>query len=230
VEYANTTQLIQDVIRELSQFPGSGAQLYAEENILGKLKSVYNSVCGEAWWPGIMRWSSHDLDGTSGKVTLATIFPTTLHDFSDVRAIYVDTSQKPLARLPSDFNPFGLNGTTPLFVEQLHVDDDIASTGKYLFQVWPKQAVGTLRVRARHRNPNAFVDGEVVVPLDRYVLALGTCMLYAATDGNNPGEVTAFQARYTDALTKCRIEISNLPTELDTRAPTGVTQWQEWPF
>ena len=229
MEYANSTQLIQDVVLELSQFPGSGSQLYAEDNILAKLRSVFNSLCGEAWWPHLLRWTSHELDGTSGRVTLVTQFPPSLRDFGDIRAVHVDTSQKPLARLPTDFNPFALNGTAPLYVEPLPSEEDTDVGNKYLLRVWPLQSVGTLRVRARHVSPDAFKDAEVIIPFDRYTLVMGACMLYAASDGNNPGEVTAFQARYTDALTKCRIEISNMPTELDTRAPTGVTQWQEWP-
>jgi hypothetical protein len=229
VEYLTTTQLIREVVLELAQFPGSGAQLYAEDTILSKLRSSYNSVCGELWWPGLMRWSNHDLDGLTGRVTAGTKIAASVHDFADVRAIYVDTSQKPLARMPTNFNPFGLTGTRPLFVEQLHVEDDEPTGPKYMFQVWPQTALGTLRVRARHRNPDVFLDGNVRVPLDRYCLTFAACMLYAATDGNNPAEVTAFQARYTDALTKCRIEVSNMNTELDVASPAGLDEWAEWP-
>lgn len=231
MEYQTTTQLIQAVIFELSEMPGSGVQQYDEDVIVSNLRTVYNSVCGEAWWPSLMRWSTHVLSGTDGLVTNATKFPATVRDYTDIRYIYPDLSQKPLSQLPDSFNPYALSGTGARYVEQLNtLDEDAASGTKFLFKVWPLESTNTLRVRARHVDTGLFDDPEVIVPIDKFVLVSGACMLRVTSDGNNPSEVTKFQVQYKDALDKCKQELGNAPIELDTRAPSGLDSWQEWPL
>lgn len=231
MEYANLTQLIADCITELAQVPGSGTQTYSEDNLALKLRNAYNSVCGEAWWPHLMRWSSHTLDASTGKVTTATKFPLTIRDFGDIRYVFVGTQQRPLSLLPEGFNPFALSGTSPRFIEQLNrLDEDTDSTTRFLFKVWPLEATGTLRVRARHVDEDLFTDPEVEIPVDRWALVYAACMLYVAADGNNPNELTSFQVRYKDRLDQCRAELNNLPIDLDTRQPFDNDTWQEYPY
>lgn len=228
MQFTTLTQLIQDVTREVAQVPGSGVQLYGEDTIADKLQQIFVSVCGEAWWPHLMKWSSHVLDETTGRVTAATRFPTSVLSFYNIRALYAGTTQVPLAQLPPSLNPYAMSGSVPRYVEALHEEDDEdTSEARYLFRVWPLTSTGTIYAHARHIPTTVFEDGTRIVPFDRYTLVAGAAMLYATDDGNNPAAVVKYQTQFTDFLQKCKNELWNHGLELDTRMPFSTDTWQE---
>lgn len=229
MKFKTLTELVQDTITELSQVPGSGVQQYAEDSIAYKIQKIFVSACGEAWWPHLMKWSSHTLDGSTGLVTSATKFPTTVQSFSDIRWVYSGTNSTPLPRLTDTLNPYSLGGTLARFIEPLHPDDEADTDEKFLFKVWPLTATDTLRVRARHVSTDVFDDMETVVPFDCFTLVSGAAMLYCIDDGNNPAQVSKFQAEYTDFLGKLKKELGEMPMANNPFALGGTDEWWEPP-
>lgn len=229
MKFKTLTELLQDAVRELSQVPGSGVQQYAEDTLAYKLEQIFTSCCGEAWWPHLMKWSQHTLDGTTGLVTAGTKFPNTIRRFEDIRWIYRGTNTTPIPRLTDTLNPYALGGTLARFVEPIHPDDEADTESHYLFRIWPLTATDTLTVRARHIDPTVFTEGENIIPFDCFTLVAGAAMLYCIDDGNSPAQVLKFQAQYTDFMGKCKKELGETPIANNPFALEGTDQWWEPP-
>lgn len=218
--------LIQRTITTLAQVPGSGTQLYSEDRIQELIQQVYTINSDKFWIPEQMNWLSAALDGTAG---LPATDWTDINSYKDIRAIFFNTSQRPLPRLPSDMNPFTVTGTTGRFQEPIARANEPSSTSTRLFRIWPLTATGTVRVHARLRNTNLFRDPDNVIYFDDVALINGTAFMYSADDGANPGSVAKFQRLYDDRIVEIQDNLNRQPIILDPRSPTAGDQWTEWP-
>ncbi len=218
--------LIQRTVTTLAQVPGSGVQLYSEDRIQELLQQVYTINSDKFWIPEQMKWQNATLAGAAG-------LPSTdwedVSSYKDIRAIFFNTSQRPLPRLPSDLNPFTVGGTVAKFQEPLSRNDEPSSTSNRLFRIWPLASTGTVYIHARLRDTNLFRDPTNTIYFDDVAMINGAAFMYAADDGANPGSVAKFQKLYEDRITEIQDNLNRQPIILDPRSPMGTDQWTEWP-
>lgn len=218
--------LIQRTIVTLAQVPGSGTQLYSEDRIAELLQQVYTINSDKFWIPEQMSWRSAPLDEAAG---LPTLDWANINSYKDIRAIFFNSSQRPLPRLPSDMNPFTVSGTSGRFQEPLAKDDEPSTTSNRLFRIWPLTATGTVRIHARVRSTSLFRDPTNTIYFDDVAMINGAAFMYAADDGANPGSVAKFQTVYEGRINEIQDNLNRQPIVLDPRSPMGGDQWSEWP-
>jgi len=162
-------ELVTKVTRRLSQVPGVGVQLYAEDRIVDMIQHKFDILFDELFWPQFSGWYQWTLDGSTGVIT--TDVSTILKRFDDIDVIFLPNSDSPLPKLPDRVvNPFQLTGQTPLYY-----DANPGSTSRP-FLVWPKTATGTIDVHVRTK-PDDFI-GDSIVDFDNQALILGTVFDY----------------------------------------------------
>lgn len=215
------------VISALGQVPGLGTQTYSEDAIVELLQQVFDINSQKFWVPQQMKWFSKALDGVTG---LPVSDFTNIARYEDIRAIFFGTGQRPLPRLPADFNPFTMTGSTALYQEPTVVGDtEPSATSNRLFRVWPLASAGTVYVHARQRSSTLFNDGNNVIYFDDIALINGAAWMYTTDDGANPAGMGKFKEIYEERITSMQDAYNKQPIILDPRVPMGTNGWTEWP-
>ena len=216
------SDLIQSTIKRLSQVPGKGTQLFAEDKIAEILQDTFDMVMAEAWWPNYMKWTTFVLDGTTGVSTTNlgigdTDLTAPIRDFGDIRVIHRDKTRI-LLQTPLDIQPSLLVGTTPIYMEALFNDDE------KVVQVWPATATGTLYMHARI-HPGQ-LNNDTDVRLDRQLMINGTAWDFMEDDGANPAAASKFQTKFEARLKQMKKKMDNVPIQLGPSAEVDVPdQW-----
>lgn len=227
--FLSAADLTQRVIIRLRQTPGTGTQLYAEPAILQLLEETYEMVRVQRWWDHMMQWMTRYLDGTTGLVTVP--FSGARERFRDVQQVCWNNIGIPLPQLGAGVNPYRLVGTTPRFIEPLHVSDD--SGGTLLFRVWPLTSVASaavpLRIHLRTDPTGLFTDVTKIVPFDATCLVNGTAAKYAADDGMNSAATAMLQHAFEDRLHQLQKQHDSATLSLDPRLSStlGLSVWAE---
>lgn len=200
----------------LAQHAGPSVQKYGGERISKFIQQAFDILFAEDWWPQFNHWQLQALDGSTGFATSVSDFAS----FMDLKAIYPEGNNRRLTKLPFPFNPFLMQGTTPIFIEPY--------SGTKRFRVWPLQAVGNIYVQGRRKPATFALDSEI--DFDEVCLQSLAAWKYCVDDGNNPMQAEKLQAIYDQRLLKIKGEINgNIPTDFDPRFAAVPTQWTELP-
>lgn len=212
--------LVQRTIEMLSQAPGTGTQVYAEDRLAEMMLNSFYALARMKWWKHLMQWEQKTLDGTAGLVT-ANFDP--VGEFRDIQAVMAGTGARPLSMLPTEFNPYALSGTYPRFIE-----DYTATSAAKILRVWPLTATGTIAVRRRALLVRSGVVSNTIVPFHDLALIYKACWEYSEDDGGNPGQTAKFQGMFQAEWKQLVMDEVSKPIELDPRAGVFPDTWQEF--
>lgn len=198
--------LITKVEQRLSQVAGPSVQRYAEDRIAMYIQQAFDYLFEKYDWPQFMNWISVTLDGTLGIPTsnLSTMqYP--LKNFRHICNVYRSTDDTPLARLPSNINPYKIQ---PCVLYYAPYND-----ATKVFQVWPHTATDTLYVQYKSK-PDAFIANSIV-DFDENILVYRAAYDYAEDDGSNPGMIAKLLGMYNEQLKTIVAETNDQPIPLN---------------
>lgn len=212
--FKTMTALIRDVQEALSQVSGTAVQTYAEDKIQRKLQEGFNLVRRRAWWPHLMEWRQYTLDGSTGTTT-ADIED--VLGIEDIRVIYQGGTNRALAKLSGNVNPYTLTGTRPrYFTAKAH--DNLRR-----ITVYPITAEGTLDMHVRPF-ADIFVPTDTV-PFDADCLVNYAAWNYSADDGTVVGQIAKFQQLFESILGDLIKETTAHPIALNPYMRAYETEW-----
>lgn len=215
--------VIQRVIRRISQVPGTSVQVYAEERIGDMVQHKFEVLFEEVWWNQFLHWKTATLDGVTGVVTidLSTLVngnndPIGLKRFEDIKKVIPGTRSKGLKLFPESLNPDNLTGATPRYLEAVGDSEKV-------FRVLPITATGNLNIRYRAR-PADFALGDDI-DFDAQALILGAAYDYLEDDGTNPGATDKMAGFFEARVKQLKKSRSWLPHALDPQQSDTVDDW-----
>lgn len=188
--YKTLSELVQEVIKNLSMYAGTSTQLYAEDRIAATIIRIFNRLFEDRFWDEHTFWYKYTLTGTSGVV--GGTVSNDIAKFSDIQ--YISSANNPrytLKQLQGSTNPFLVEGTIPSYFTTTQIPNKV-------FAVVPYASTGDIYVRARHRPSEIIATTEI--PFDPDVLVLGACYEYCADDGNSDAQVQKFLTLYQQRL------------------------------
>jgi len=206
------TDLINDVITELSQVPSIAVQIYAAPRIRLFLYNASMQEINELWWPAYMRTLTVAIDdaGMLQSDVFGIISP--CGDYSDVQAVFPQGSNRKLRELPQSINPNLLGSGKPYYITP-----DYTYNARP-FRVVPGQA-GNVDVRFRqHDLP--FNEASQTY-MDRLLMIYDACWMYAVDDGTVPAQVQKYQMLAANRRKRLKAAYAQQPLELDPRFPSG---------
>lgn len=209
-------ELVEQILRRLSEVPGIGTQIYGEDKIADLVVSSFHFIFDELWWPEYMTWITSGLDGTYGSPT-ADI--STITRWVDVKNVYTARSDTPLPVVPEEnFNPLLLTGTQALFIAP-----DSTVTNK-VFRCFPITATDTIYIRALTL-PVTFLP-ETVLKLDSELIINLACFQQLEDDADNPGAASKFQTLFDKRMSQYRSKLNSRPISLDPNYQANIpTDW-----
>lgn len=188
--YKKLSELVQEVIKNLSMYQGTATQLYAEDRIAAMIIRLFNKIIDSRYWKTNVKWFKYNLIGIDG--VCSEKVSDDIGNFYDILAINSEINpQYTLKQLHHSTNPYLVEGTTPNYYIPSNNPDKI-------FAVVPFNATGVIYVLARQKPKQ--IDVETVIPFDPDVLILGACYEYCADDGNSTMQVQKFQTMYQERL------------------------------
>ena len=194
---ASIREVVDRAQQILGEVQGAGVQTYGEDRMFADTITIFDLLFKKYFWPQFMTWQTLTLDGTTGRVTLATAF-NYLKDFEDIVAVFPEGSSTAMARLETRKNPFLWTGTRAMRWGSIHASD-AAYLGKRL-QFYPVTAVGSVVVGARlypltqeSAAPESEWDWDDIMELDKDMLAHGVAWLMLSSDELNAENAAAQQ-------------------------------------
>lgn len=213
--------IIDDVLRELSQIPGSGTQLFSEDIVAQKIQKMFDFAWPEIWWGEYMEWFTGTLDGTTGVVTEDI---SRIKSYHDIRAVYPSNSDHKLAALPFRINPTRLTGTSAAYIEQIQASH--ANSAK-LLRVYPLTATDSIDIHARVKPDDFALDDTIY--MDHNLLVTGAAWDYIEGDGTNPSEAAKLQNQFETRLGQLKKLDANKPIVLSSPRGRVPAQWYSNP-
>lgn len=185
---------LQDVIVEveqgLSQAAGLSTQVYSQDFIATLIQNAFDFLSRDPDkdWKRFQTFETFTLTGTDGRTTVPV--NTKFKTFDDIKLIYPNASQKPLAYFNLSVNPSQINGTNAL--KYCHDTVDI-------IKVIPVTAQGAITIIGNVYPLNDF-ELDDTIPFDYLALKWYVIWKYMIQDGSNPGAAELarqeFQTRY----------------------------------
>lgn len=215
--YKTLAELTQDVIKSLSMYAGTAAQVYAEDRIAAMIVRIFNRLFEDRFWDEHTFWYKYTLTGENGVV--GSNVDDDIAKFSDIQ--YISTDDNPrytLKQLQGSTNPYKVEGSTPTYFIPTQIEHKI-------FAIVPFNSTGDIYVRARHR-PNKFIT-TTVIPFDPDILVYGACYEYCADDGNSNQETQKFLTLYQQRLQQLiNLDNQNPINWNDEQAYYDVRSWR----
>lgn len=217
--YKTLGELVVACEKRLSEVAGTSVQVYSEDTLAYLIQEGFDFASNQAWWPHLMVWEQRTLDGTNGRPNTDI---TSIQDYGSIRAIFRDGSNRPMAELPRDVNPFTITGTTAQYISA-------DNTANRLFHVWPKTAVGSVAIHGM-RGRSADFTADDLVEFDEVALLNYACWKYSGDEGTNPGQCEDFKATFNQRMKQLLDEYNSKPIQLDPATTNAqLYGWQEMP-
>jgi hypothetical protein len=216
---ATIEEIITDVESLVRLAPGVGTHIYAEDAIHNAIKISFRELAREPgfWWPQLMQWLSGTLTGTDGLITSSTAFAD-IDQHEDIRAVYLDTDQRPLPYVPNNINPFTFSNFGRPMVEYL-------SDADKRLRIWPLTQTGTVYVHARIMPDLSVPSAEV--PFDRDTIANKVAYCMVSDYGANPSSGARLLATFERNFQRVKVNYNSVPVVLDPRIATVNDRWME---
>lgn len=174
---------IADVARFMGMVNGENMTPYSDDAAVMFLKRAHALIKDESEWDEMMLWRTRTLDGIAGKITELI---TDTKDWKQVRRVYHESMQTPLARLTSYINPltstlmFGYRGLDP-------GSDASGSGGRYLIQFYPLTLTG--QVLFQLDRAIDWTSRDTILPIDYDWHVYLAAHIWANQDGTNPVQI-----------------------------------------
>lgn len=213
---ATLSELVQKVITRISQVPGTGVQLYAEDRIADMIQQAFDFIFDDYFWPQFYFEQTYTLDGTTGVIT--GDISSGIKRYEDIQYIFFESDTYPLKELPRNYNPSLITGTRGRFFKP-------NSTAAKRFTVLPAASAGTVRVIGRTKPAN-FTDDDAV-DFDNTAIILAATKDYLEDDGANPGAIEKFEQMFESRLAQLKTNQDSHPRALDPRVEFNNDEWRE---
>ena len=227
------SDIVSDVITELSMVAGVSTQIYASPKIQQHVQDALIMLVDAQWWPELMDFYPSPTqnaagttvvpDGVTGLLTADFVSPKKNHKlnrFQDIQWVRPASTNIPLKILPPNYNPYLLAGTSALYMSP---DTTYALRP---FMIWPQSSADTLVVRARSY-PIIPISSTDTVYLDRLMLTYCACWMYSTDDGTNPGQIAKYEGLFEKRLTQVVNSWQEQSVQLDPRFPANEYAWTE---
>lgn len=210
--------IVDGVITELSQVPGVSTQIYATPRITKYVEDAFDLCFQRKWWDAYTSFWTGTLDGTTGHLT-ADIVPTTpknslpISSHTNIRNCFPAGTTRRIKQLPPNTNPSvygGSSGSEPIYRATDYTFENRP------IKFYPLNATGDIDIEVRQEPLHPFGSNDVLY-LDRMMLVLGACYMYAADDGTNPGQINKFQSLFLKRLSDMVAAENDTPLQLDPR-------------
>lgn len=211
------SDIVSQVITELSQVPGVATQIYATPRIQQYVQDAYLLELQEEWWPEVMDFFQSPLDGTTGRLTTALVplLTGTQIEYSDVAEVWAEGSNRLLRQLPPGMNPFTISGSLTMYMVA-----DYTVVNKP-FRTYPITGTGTLVIRAQ-QSPMLPMSSASYVYIDPLLVAYDAAWMYCVDDGTVPAQVDKFSNLAKRRRQQMKSASSQQPLQLDPRFPDRV--------
>jgi len=216
------SDIVSNVITEISQVPGVATQVYSADRIRLFVQNAYEMEINELWWPQYMYFQQVSPDGTTGAITSDLKGPISfIDDYDDIAAVYFANSNRKLREFPQSVNPLLMTSG----MNSWYVAPDY-SVPHRPFKVYPVTSTGPLLVWARQSNtlPLSLTDD---IKIDALLLRYDACWMYAVDDGTVPAQVNKYQMLATKRRQQLKAALAQQPLELDPRFPAGAIIYDE---
>jgi len=212
--YKTGIQLVSATEQMLYQAAGSAVQSYSQTLLLSKLQDAFDHLFLKEWWPHFT---------VRKQLTVANGLPTTpLQDivhYEDIRYVYTETRERPLAKLQlatNTLNPVWQAGGVPRAIEH---------NPATMLRFWPSQCAGTVLVVGRAR-PAPYLITQTF-ELDSLMLSHFAVWSYFTEDAANPDAANMHQAMFTDRYVSLKNNLFNEPIDLDPNSSRYPDTWTE---
>lgn len=211
---ANKTllQLVTDVEVALYQSAGPQVQIYSQDIIVQMIQRAFDAVFIKRYWSQFRKREVRTLNGTTGTITAPLTF---IKQYSDIQYVFRDGSQRPLPKLPTDFNTINFTGGTPKFVEP--------SGDSNLINIYPLDSTGQILIVGR-RCPDPYAMDQTV-EFDSTYLVNAVAWEYFVDDGSNPGSASKHQMLMETRLRQLEMDDEQHAIQLDPFASEIPTDW-----
>jgi len=207
---ATVDDIVKAAITELSQVPGQATQIYSTPRMQQYTQNAVLLELEEMWWTKLMFYLFDvQIDLVTGLpiVDLLSPFGGYLDEFTDINAVWLTNSGKPLPQFPRGVNPAVMRGQSSRFFI------GPTSTPHRPFVVWPP-ADHTVTIYARHR-PTLPMSGTDKIHMDRLLILYDVCWMYAVDDGTIPAQVNKFQVLAANRRKRMKAVDNSHPILLD---------------
>lgn len=215
--FKTLSDLTQEVISNLSMYPGTSVQIYAEDRISNMIIRLFSTLFEERFWSDTTFWREYTLSGIDGVVNEDVSKDIAhFHDIECIKSQY-DTSSA-LTKLHSSFVPQIGSGKTPCFYTNTPIENKI-------FAVVPFTATGKIYVRARTR-PTEFLP-DTIIPFDSTALVFGVCYEYSVDDDNNKAASQKFKELFDKRINQLNnLENSGIYDYNDDGYQSALYSWR----
>ena len=213
---ATLNEIVQKVIVRISQVPGTGVQLYAEDRIAQMIQEIFDMAFEDYWWPQFYYETTLTLDGVNGLIT--GNIANNIKRYQDIQYIFFGNDTQPMKEKPNSYNPALVVGSHA-YVFQPYNDPT------KVFQVLPKQSTGSITLIGRTK-PDDFT-GEDEIPFDTTALVLGAARDYLEDDAANPGAIDKFEQMFEARVRQLKNSLDQHPRILDPRIGRQQDEWME---
>lgn len=213
---ATLSEIVQKVIVRISQVPGTGVQLYAEDRIAQMIQEIFDMAFEDYWWPQFYYESTFTLDGTNGLIT--GNIANNIKRYQDIQYMFFNNDTQPMKEKPASYNPSLVVGSHAYMFQPYN---DVTK----VFQVLPKTSVGVVTVIGRTK-PADFNGGDEVL-FDTTALVLGAARDYLEDDAANPGAIDKFEQMFEARIRQLKNSLDQHPRILDPRIGRQQDEWME---
>jgi hypothetical protein len=222
------SDVVSDVITEISQVPGIATQVYASPRIRQYVQDAVLLEIEELWYPDYMEYFTVQPNGTTGQLSADMVGPISpITQFGDLAYVWPPNSNKPLNKLPPRMNPnMIVVNSASTGGGRLYISPDYSFPNRP-FRVWPKTASDALTVWARQRPKLPVADSDKVY-VDRLLLTYDAAWMYVTDDGTVPGQVDKFNKLAIKRRSQVHAGFATGSLPLDARQAQDATdQWWE---
>lgn len=214
---ATINQLIVRIEERLALAAGLNVQIHAENRLIETLRSSYNILFDDFWWPEYTKSATYTLDGTTGQIT--TDVTNIIRRYADIQYVYYDQDEHPLPHLQRTTNPARIKTRciTP------------SGDPETVFKVYPVDTTGNVHVWYRTRIADSvWEDSEfdTEINMDDELLIYSVCYDFMVDDASNDMAAQKFLQKLNARLKQLRAQqyLSPISKRQQEYAAT-VDQW-----
>jgi hypothetical protein len=197
---ATIGQLIERLETRLQLASGLDTQILYENKIVEMIRSTYNGLFDEFWFPDYTLYATFDLQADG---LVSEDLTNVIRRYDDIHSIYYDEEDKPLPRLLPGTNPNRLR--TRCVVP--HGDP------AKLFRVFPLDEPAPLHVWYRTRIPDSVWESgnyDEVINMDDEVILHGVMFDFTTSDGSNAEDARKYLMKFEERKKQLKANQWNL--------------------
>lgn len=211
--------LIARVEARIALASGLDVQIVDEPRMLEMLRSTYNKLFDQSWWPNYMELHTFTLSGVNGLITEDVTG--IINRFEDIHSIFYDDQPDPIGIIKFNYNPRQTRrpGYAPY-----------TSDPTKMFKVYPLDSTSELNVWLRTRLTDEQWEednDETEVNFDDECLILGTVYEYLSDDGSNADATEKYKNDFEQRVRQITKLQFNAPIPKSSDSSNWPTSWSD---